>query len=321
MSNIWESINSYPKGIRPVELRHIRYFIAVCEERHLTRAAERLGIQQPPLSQQIRALEGELGIKLFQRLPKGMEPTQAGLVLYEKFKLFPVQIEEAAESARRTARGEEGRLVIGASSSAILSPIISRLVRRFRQSTPGVTVSLQEDNAEELVLALGQRRIDIVFTRSRTTRLADLSVRTLAEEEMLVALPSDHPLCSRAGSGISLRDLSEETLILYRRPGGPGLYDAIVAACFKAGFAPNIAQEALRLPSTLNFVAAGLGVSVVPNSLRGLNVEGVTFAPLADCSGLKAPLYFIWRPRDLGPVPRFLAEVENELADTSVPAE
>jgi DNA-binding transcriptional LysR family regulator len=315
MSNICDRGKAYGKGIA-VELRHIRYFLAVHEERHLTRAAERLGIQQPPLSQQIRALETKLGLKLFRRLPKGMEPTQAGLVLYDKLKLFPTQVEQAVESARNTARGEEGRLVIGASSSAVLSPIVPRLVRRFRQAAPGVEVSLEEDSAEELVHALRQGRIDVVFTRSSIARVPDLAVRTLAEEEMFVALPGDHRLRDSAASGISLRELSQEKLILYRRPGGPGLYDAIVAACRNVGFAPNIAQEALRLPSTLNFVGAGLGVSIVPDSLRRLNVEGVVFRALTDCPELKAPLFLMWRAGNAGPVPRFVAQAESELATT-----
>jgi len=297
-----------------MELRHIRYFLAVHEERHLTRAAERLGIRQPPLSQQIRALESELGVKLFRRLPKGMEPTRAGLVFYERVRLFSAQVEQAVESARKTARGEEGRLVVGASSSAVLSPIVPRLVRRFRQVAPGVTVLLEEDGAEELVHALRQGRIDVVFTRSRMPLPADLELRTLAEEDMFVAIPSDHRLRGRGRSGISLRELSQEKLILYRRPGGPGLYDAIVAACRAAGFAPKIAQEALRLPSTLNFVAAGLGVSIVPDSLRRLNVEGVVFLALKDCPDLKAPLFLMWRAGTAGPVPRFVAQAEREVA-------
>jgi DNA-binding transcriptional LysR family regulator len=141
-------------------------------------------------------------------------------------------------------------------------------------------------------------------------------VRTLAEENMFVALPSDHSLRARADSGIALRDLSGEKFILYRRPGGPGLYDAIVAACREAGFVPTIAQEALRLPSTLNFVAAGLGISIVPDSLRRLNVEGVIFGALTGCPELKAPLFLMWRPGNDGPVPRFVAQVEDEFVMT-----
>jgi DNA-binding transcriptional LysR family regulator len=278
-----------------MELRHFRYFRVVYEERHMTRAAVRLGIQQPPLSQQIRALEQELGVQLFRRIPKGMDPTAPAHALYERTRSLFFQVEEAMEAVRSIARGEQGRLAIGVSSSAAFSPIIPRLIRSFRSILPGVTVSLAEDSAEELIQGLRLGHEDVVFTCSVPENLTGISVVTLVKEPMFAALPSNHKLRDKANTGVDLIALEEERFILYRRPGGPGLYDAIVAACQRAGFSPRISDEALRLPSTLNFVAAGLGVSIVPDSLRRLNIEGVIYAPLHGCDALTAPVNIVYR--------------------------
>jgi DNA-binding transcriptional LysR family regulator len=289
-----------------MELRHFRYFRAVYEERHMTRAADRLGIQQPPLSQQIRALEQELGVQLFRRTPKGMDPTAPADVLYDRTQSFLFQIEEAVEAVRSISRGEQGRLAIGVSSSAAFSPIIPRLIRTFRSMLPDVTISLGEDAAEELIQALRLNTKDVVFTRSVPESLTGISVVTLAQEPMFAALPSNHELRAKIDSGIDLIALQDERFILYRRPGGPGLYDAILAACQRAGFRAKVSDEALRLPSTLNFVAAGLGVSIVPESLRRLNIEGVIYAPLRGCAALTAPLNIVYRDVAEGSTRRFI---------------
>ena len=145
---------------------------------------------------------------------------------------------------------------------------------------PDVTISLGEDAAEELIQGLRLNTKDVVFTRSVPENLTGISVATLVEEPMFAALPSNHKFRDKTETGIDLLALQEERFILYRRPGGPGLYDAILAACQRAGFRAEVSDEALRLPSTLNFVAAGLGVSIVPELLRRLNIEGVVYAPL-----------------------------------------
>ncbi len=289
-----------------MDLRHFRYFRAVYEERHMTRAAERLGIQQPPLSQQIRALEQELGVQLFRRTPKGMDPTAPADMLYDRTSSFLFQIEEAVEAVRSISRGEQGRLAIGVSSSAAFSPIIPRLIRSFRSALPDVTISLGEDAAEELIQELRLNTKDVVFTRSVPESLAGISVVTLVEEPMFAALPSNHALCKKSEAGVDLIALQDERFILYRRPGGPGLYDAILAACQRSGFRPKVSDEALRLPSTLNFVAAGLGVSIVPESLRRLNIEGVVYARLRGCDALTAPLNIVYRDSADGSTRRFI---------------
>jgi DNA-binding transcriptional LysR family regulator len=282
-----------------MELRHLRYFIAVAEEKHMTRAAERLGIQQPPLSMQIRALEEELEVQLFRRKPRGMELTDAGAAFLEKARVILDEVERAAATTRRTARGEEGRVVVGFTSSAPFHPFVPRVIRSFREMSPHVSLVLEESGSSELVQGLHNEEIDAAFIRSPVVDVVGLMVRPLLEEKMLVALPTGHELAkpsrwSRA-SPLPLSALANETFILYKRPGGPGLYDTIITACRGAGFSPRVGQEAPRIISTLNLVAAGLGVSLVPESLRRLQMDGVVYRKLSDDSEPTAPLILACR--------------------------
>lgn len=281
-----------------MELRHLRYFIAVAEEGHITRASERLGIQQPPLSQQIRALEKELDVQLFRRKPRGVELTDAGVAFLERARAILDQVERAFATTRRTARGEQGRVVVGFTSSAPFHPFVPRVIRAFREMSPLVSLVLEESGSSELVQGLLNEDIDAAFIRSPVADVVGLVVRPLLEEEMLVALPAGHALASTDPANaapLMLSALANETFILYKRPGGPGLYDTIITACRGAGFSPRVGQEAPRIISTLNLVAAGLGVSIVPASLRRLQMDGVIYRRLAGSAELKAPLILACR--------------------------
>lgn len=299
-----------------IELRHFRYFVAVAEEGHVTRAAERLGIQQPPLSQQIRVLEREVGAQLFRRLPRGVELTDAGRTLLEKVRLVLADVDLALDAARRTARGEQGGLVIGFTSSAAFHPLVASVVRLLRQTVPGVTLALREGNTSDLIGELRSERLDAAFVRSPVERPVGLVVEPLLAEEMLVALPDQHAiaerLAKRSGQGmlegrIALAELAEETFILYRRPSGPGLYDSIIAACRAAGFSPRIGQEAPQMVSTLSLVAAGLGVSIIPASMARLETNGIAYARLDDLPRLTAPLHLAYREeKPSGALERFI---------------
>src|SRR6266436_3034994 len=169
-----------------MELRHLRYFVAVAEERHVTRAAERLGIQQPPLSQQIRALETELEVQLFRRKPRGVELTQAGEALLAEARVILDRVEHATAAARRTARGEAGRIGLGFTSSASLHPLVG--------------LSLEEGGPAELVEGLSAERIDAAFVRSPIGPAAELTVHSVLEEEMVAALPAGHRLATIAAA-------------------------------------------------------------------------------------------------------------------------
>jgi DNA-binding transcriptional LysR family regulator len=279
-----------------MELRHLRYFVAVAEEKHMTRAAERLGIQQPPLSMQIRALEQELEVQLFRRKPRGVELTDAGVEFLNRAKSILSEVDRAFATTRRTARGEQGRVVVGFTSSAPFHPFVPRVIRAFREMSPLVSLVLEESGSSELVQGLHNEQIDAAFIRSPVADVVDLTVRPLLEEEMLVALPTGHALAPQADArALPLAALANETFILYKRPGAPGLYDTIITACRNAGFSPRVGQEAPRIISTLNLVAAGLGVSIVPASLRRLQMDGVTCRKLTDTTLLKAPLILACR--------------------------
>ena len=272
-----------------MELRHLRYFVAVAEHGHITRAAESLGIQQPPLSQQIKALEEELGVQLLRRRPRGVELTDAGSAFLERARVILAEVDRAFASTRRTARGEQGRVVVGFTSSAPFHPFVPRVIRMYREASPHVSLVLEESGSSELVQGLHNEIIDAAFIRSPVADVVNLLVQPLLQEKMVVALPTGHALAEEHGS-LALSELANHTFILYKRPGAPGLYDSIITACRGAGFSPKVGQEAPRIVSTLNLVAAGLGVSVVPESLRRLQMDGVVYRELADSAELTAPL-------------------------------
>jgi DNA-binding transcriptional LysR family regulator len=301
-----------------MELRHLRYFLAVAEEGHMTRAAERLGIQQPPLSQQIRALEDELRVQLFRRKPRGVELTQAGETLLAETRTILRQVEHAIAAARRTAGGEAGRIGVGFTSSASFHPFVPQVIRDYRSRYPLVDLRLEESGTGELVDALAAERLDAAFVRSPIGQVAGIAVYSLIDEPMVAALPSGHPLAARGrGAPLALSSLASETFILYRRPLGPGLYDAIIATCQRAGYSPKIGQEAPRMLATLSLVAAGLGVSLVPQSMRRLRVHGVAYRPLDPAAGLVAPLNLAYRRSgNSAAALRFIELARRRLAET-----
>jgi len=282
-----------------MDIRHLRYFLAVAEEKHITRAAEKLGIQQPPLSQQIKALEDELDVRLFRRLPRGVELTDAGESLLPDARAIMAQMERAVAKVHRTARGQQGAIVVGFTSSAPFHPFLPGVIRQFRESHPGVSLKLEEAGTNALVAAIQSEEMDAAFIRSPVANRQGLAVHELFEEEMLAALPSGHryaPLATGEKSRpLGLEAFAEEAFVLYRRPEGPGLYDGIIAACHRAGFNPRIEQEAPRIVSTLNLVAAGLGISLVPASLGELQLRGIAYRRLKRSTNLIAPLHLACR--------------------------
>lgn len=274
-----------------MELRHLRYFVAVADEGHITRAAEKLGIQQPPLSQQIRALETELDVQLFRRKPRGVELTDAGALFLVDARQILEQVEHARAATQRTARGEQGRIVAGFTSSAPFHPLVPRMIRSFRELTPLVSMHLEERGTGGLIDGLRNETLDAAFIRSPVADTEGIIVHPLIEEEMVVALHAGHPLAAKDDERpITLQALASEPFILYRRSVGPGLYDGIIAACSRAGFTPDVAQEAPRITSTLNLVAAGLGVSLVPESLRRLQMDGIAYRRLRTRKSFRAPI-------------------------------
>ncbi|HTH36155.1 MAG TPA: LysR family transcriptional regulator [Xanthobacteraceae bacterium] len=299
-----------------MELRHLRYFVAVAEEQHVTRAAERLGMQQPPLSQQIRILERELDVQLFRRLPRGVALTAAGVAFLADARAILAQLDHAVATAKRTARGEQGRIAVGFTSSAPFNPFVPRVIRVYREAFPLVALTLEEGGTTELIEGLRNERIDAAFIRTPIADREGLVVQILLEEPMVLALPRGHVLARKKGASkaLSLAAVAGEIFVIYRRPSGPGLHDVIVSACNAAGFSPRIGQEAPRIGSTLNLVAAGLGISLVPESLQLMRMDGVVFRRLAGTVQPKAPLYFAARRTEASAAVREFGELVRRSA-------
>ena len=261
-----------------MEFRRLRYFVAVAEEGHVTRAAERLGMQQAPLSQQIKVLERELGAQLFHRRPRGVELTDAGRALLDEARAILARTDAARTAVRRAARGEAGRLRIGLTNSACFHPAPPAAIRVFAVAAPQVGLSFEIASTPALIERLEAGEVDVAFVRTAAARQPVLSLRRLAEEPMIAALPAGHALAD--DDAVALADLAGETFVGYPRAEGAGLYDAVIAACHGAGFSPRIGFEAPQMIATLSLVGAGLGVSIVPDSLRRMQLDGVAYRPL-----------------------------------------
>lgn len=298
-----------------LDFRHLSYFVAIAEEGSITAAAHRLGIQQPPLTRQIKALEERLGVRLLRRLPRGVELTEAGRVMADEGAALLARLDHAVDAIRRAGRGEQGRIAVGYTSSAGFHPLLPDLIRTFRQRWPGIALVLEEFGTAELIEALRNERLDAALIRSPAADASGLVLEPVLEERMLVALPSGHPLAGRTRKrAIPLSALADETFILYRRPAGPGLYDGIIAACMAAGFSPKVGQEAPRMLSTLSLVAAGLGVSIVPACMRRLDTENVVYLPIEESAGLVAPIKFAARKGDRSTALQHLRSLVREFA-------
>ena len=302
-----------------MELWHLKYFIAVAEEGHITRAAERLGMQQPPLSQRIKAIERELDVQLFHRKARGVELTDAGRAFLNNARAVLAQLDHAFDTTRRTARGEEGRISIGIVPASPFHPLVPRAIRAFREAYPLVSVRLEERLGGELLELLRSEQIDVAFIRTPDANQEGLVINRLLEEPMRVALPSAHALARRGDEGESpllLKHLARETFILYGPPG-IGLREVTMAACRAAGFSPRAGQEAPRIASTLSLVAVGLGISLVPASLRHLYVDGVVYRRLRGPIRPKAPLDLASRRGDSSVVVQHFLKLVRQAAKNS----
>lgn len=259
-----------------MEFRHIRYFLAIAEEGNFTRAAQRLGIAQPPLSTQIRDLEAEIGAQLFRRVPHGAELTEAGTAFLAEVAGLPGRFGEAVRAAQRAARGETGVLALGFTGTAALTPVVTASIRAFRRRFPDVDIRVEEANSIALNARLLEGQLDIAVIRPSASDPPTLRFRQLLSEPLVVALPVNHPT-ARQTDPIDLRSLAAETMILTPRAVGIGLHDAALAACRAAGFEPRVGQAAPYIASILSLVAAELGISLVPHSMHRVGVEGVTY--------------------------------------------
>jgi DNA-binding transcriptional LysR family regulator len=288
-----------------IELRHLRYFVAVAEEGGFTRAAARLHIQQPPLSQQLQALEGELGMRLLERKPRGVELTPAGAAFLEDARAILASVEGAQARVKRVAAGMEGALAIGLASSAATHPAVPRLLAAYREVNPRVHLRFVEGNAASLSEAVVSGGADVAFVRAPVDFPPGVRFLELLEEPMLAVVARSHELAKLAArrkpAWVTLREMARHPFVLVRRPGAPGMYSNLLVACAEAGLAPRIAAEVGNMLTNVLLVAAGVGVSVVPASMRGIQGELVDYVALRGARRLAAPLTVVSREGDANP--------------------
>ncbi len=288
-----------------MELRHLRYFVAVAEELHFNRAAERLHIAQPPLSQQIKQLEAELGVELFHRRTKRqVQLTAAGQVLLQATYAILAQLDQAIGDTQRTGRGETGSLTIGFTSSVVYD-LLPAILHQFRQHFPQVELVLQELTTTQQEEALLNQRIEVGFCH---LPLKDTSLvsETILQEPLVVVLPATHPLAIE--TTLSLFSLAHESFILFPRHLGPGLYDQIVNFCQQANFSPKVMQEAIQMQTIIGLVSAEMGVSLVPASLQNLQRAGVVYKPIKEAT-LQVETALVWRSQSPSAVLREFLQV------------
>lgn len=289
-----------------MELRHLRYFVEVARSGSFTRAALVLGIQQPPLSQQVRDLERELGYALFHRLPRGVELTAGGAVFLEEAKGVLATVDRGVARAAQAAHGSAGSLVLGFTSSAVMHELAPRLIHGYRAANPGVALEFREAGAALVTEAVAARQLDIGFIRRPVSELSGIAFHALAEEPILAAVPASHPLAvrlrDRREGALHLRELAQENFIFVRRPGAPGIYGDFIEACRKAGLSPRVVAEVDQMLTNVMLVAAGVGVSIVPASMRDVHRGSVVYAPILGVPKLRAPLTLVSRDADANPV-------------------
>ena len=294
-----------------MDLRRLRYFVAVAEEQNFSRAAERLHIAQPPLSDQIKRFEEALGVKLFDRSSRGASLTEAGGLLLGEARRLLTQMDQTAEMVRRVGNGEVGRLTLGfvpSASNSVLPPILSK----FRERYPEVQLYLQEMNPDWLVAGLHEGRIDVSLFYLPFEDGA-LAYEPISREPLIVALPEAHEMAQE--EEVDLCDLAEESFVLPARYRMPGLYVQVLEACREAGFEPEAVQKEVWLMQTIvGLVAGEIGVALVPASLRNLPRTGVVYKTIRNLSPT-VEMGVVWRRSDNSTVVRSFLKVVREICN------
>lgn len=250
-----------------MDFHKLKAFVAVVEESNISRAAIRMNMQQPPLTRIIQQLEQELGATLLKRLPRGVEVTEAGKALYQEALTILAHAQAIPKRVQNIAQGLEGQINIGFTNSVGLHSFLPALLRQFREAFAAVSIHLEEDGSNSLIDSIINEKNDIVFLRKPAPIGLGLNSLHILDEPLIVAMPNNHPLAG-VNTPIQLLGLEPYDFVLYRRLAGQDLFDNILASCYQAGFSPNIVQEAPRLTSSLNLIAAGIGLSIVPEAIR-----------------------------------------------------
>lgn len=267
-----------------MELRYLRYFVAVAEELHFSRAAERLGISQPPLSQQIRALETELGTRLLTRTNRRVELTEAGrLFLHEATEIL-ARTERASRLVSRVGRGETGQLRIGFTTSVPLTATLPQTLMRYRQRYPDVDLRMHELNSQRQITPLLEGDLDIGIMRPAT--LPDgLEAFTLIREPLVAVVNEQGPF-GGSDAALSLEQLADQPFVYFSPAAGTGLLDQFNVMFAKRGLTPRLVQEVGGPNTIISLVASGLGVSILPASFRHIHIDNVRYRPLSDADAV-----------------------------------
>ncbi len=281
---------------RDIELRHLRYFVAVAEELHFGRAAARLGIAQPPLSQQIQKLEILLDTQLFTRTSRQVALTDAGKVFLESAKRTIAQLNAAVADAQEVGRGERGTVTVGFAASVMFQSLPAH-IREFRSQFPDVHLALREMSTGPQLTALYAGDIDVGFGR-QPKHDGSLKTHTVIEEPLIIAINRRHPLASN--EHIDLKDLSHDNFVLFPEDVAPGLYSQVFAVCREAGFRPHVVQESRELYTTVSLVEAGVGVTIVPASVIKMGWNDVVYKPI-DSPLAQSAIEMVWRAYERSP--------------------
>ena len=288
-----------------IELRHLRYFIAVAEELHFGHAAARLNISQPPLSQQIQILEQQIGARLFARTNRSVSLTEAGRQFLADSRQILSQVDDAAARAARLHHGETGELRIGFTSSAPFIKAVSDTLSTFRRRYPDVHIQTRETNTREQIVPLNEGALDLGLMRN--TQLPETLVwERVLREPLLAMVPRDHPLASQPR--VSLRELAREPFVFFDPHVGTGLYDDILGLLRRYDLTPTIAQEVGEAMTIIGLVAAGLGVSILPASFRRVQLSEMCWLPIEEQDAV-SEMWLVWsKHREQGQAARRFRE-------------
>ncbi|MEO5690341.1 MAG: LysR substrate-binding domain-containing protein [Burkholderiaceae bacterium] len=261
-----------------MELRHLRYFVAVAEELHFTRAAARLNIAQPPLSQQIRALEQQLGVQLFERTRRSVRLTDAGHALLERARELLAATQALPQHLQRIARGEVGQLRIGFSSTLPLTKVLRDVVAEHRRTHPDVALHLREMHSQLQFEHLRRGDLDVGLVRYNEGAPEGVRLTLLRRDPLRLVVPAPHRFARR--KSVTIVECRDEAFIGFPGDAGTGTGPLLKRLCAQAGFEPRIAQEAREATTQIGLVAAGLGIAVLPAPLEAVRIEGVHYVPL-----------------------------------------
>lgn len=291
-----------------MELRHLRYFVAVGEEQHYGRAAERLNVAQPALSRQIQDLEEEVGFKLFDRLPRGVKISSAGKLFLDDARRILNHVNEAIARAQRAARGQSGTLRVGFTENASWQGVVPDSFRRFRERQPDAELQLNPLTSLEQIEAVRSGRLDAGFVFNMPKPDPELDQVLVARQHVALAAPREHPVAKL--KRLRLRDLADASFVWFPRRESPGFYDRLMHECFRGGLkSPRIVQEAVNQATILSLVSHGMGVGFVNGTVRWRCPESVVIITVVDLK-IPLPLAMVWRKDNTSPLlARFVADV------------